>query len=190
MTALPGPVVRYLGEPRLTAGIARYGRLDLRAHQEVHGGLPALSATELVDLAADIRLHGRGGAGFLFARKVGSVLEAVHRRGLPPALVVNATEGEPPSWKDKVLLTRAPHLILDGASVAARAIGADLIVVGIADDGVGQASLLAALGERRMPVATRVVTVPHRFISGEGGALVRGINGEIPIPPGKRTRTA
>jgi NADH:ubiquinone oxidoreductase subunit F (NADH-binding)/ferredoxin len=184
------PVVRCLGEPRLTAGFAAFGRLDLRAHQQVHGGLRMLNCAELVALTADIQLHGRGGGGFPFASKVSAVLEAVDRRGLPPALVVNATEGEPPSWKDKVLLTRAPHLILDGAAVAARAIGAELIVVGIADDGVGQPSLLAALSERRMPASTRVVTVPHRFISGEGGALVRGINGEIPIPPGQRGRTS
>jgi NADH:ubiquinone oxidoreductase subunit F (NADH-binding)/ferredoxin len=184
------PVVRHIGTPRLTAGFSQYDRLDLRAHHEVHGGLRALSAAELVELAATIRLHGRGGAGFPFARKVSSVLEACGRRGLPPVIVVNATEGEPPSWKDKALLTRAPHLILDGAAVAARAIGAELIVVGVADDGVGEPSLLAALEERRMAVTTRVVSVPHRFISGEGGALVRGINGEIPIPPGQRGRTS
>ncbi len=37
---------------------------------------------------------------------------------------------------------------------------------------------------------TRVVTVPHRFISGEGGALVRGINGQTPIPPGRKIRAS
>ena len=184
------PPVRHLGTPRLTAGLDDYGRLDLRAHHEVHGGLRALSAAELVELAGSIRLHGRGGAGFPFARKVAAVLAAADRRALPTTVVVNATEGEPPSWKDKALLTRAPHLVLDGAAAAARAIGAQLLVVGIADDGVGQASLLAALAERRMAVPTRVVSVPHRFISGEGGALVRGINGELPIPPGKRGSTS
>ncbi len=189
MTASGVPVVRHLGTPRLTAGFGAYARLDLRAHHEVHGGLRTLSAGELSGLAADIRLHGRGGAGFPFARKVSAVLEACGRRGLAPVVVVNATEGEPPSWKDKVLLTRAPHLILDGAAVAAHAIGADLIVVGVADDGIGAPSLLAALDERRMTAPARVVTVPHRFISGEGGALVRGINGDIPIPPGQRGRT-
>ena len=60
------------------------------------------------------------------------------------------------------------------------------IVVGVADDGIGIASLLDALHERRMPVSPAWSTVPHRFISGEGGALIRGINGEIPIPPGQR----
>jgi ferredoxin len=41
-----------------------------------------------------------------------------------------------------------------------------------------------------MPVPTRIVTVPHRFISGEGGALVRGINGEANIPPGVKVRAS
>jgi NADH:ubiquinone oxidoreductase subunit F (NADH-binding)/ferredoxin len=118
------------------------------------------------------------------------VLDSAVRQDADTAVVVNATEGEPASWKDKVLLTRAPHLILDGAAIAARAIDAGSITVGVADDGVGAQSLLAALAERRMPAPTRVVTVPHRFISGEGGALIRGINGEIPIPPGRKTRAS
>jgi ferredoxin len=37
---------------------------------------------------------------------------------------------------------------------------------------------------------TRVVIVPHRFISGEAGALVRGINGEAHIPPGTKVRAS
>ena len=41
-----------------------------------------------------------------------------------------------------------------------------------------------------MPCPTRIVTVPHRFISGEGGALVRGINGEAHIPPGRKVRSS
>jgi NADH:ubiquinone oxidoreductase subunit F (NADH-binding)/ferredoxin len=117
-------------------------------------------------------------------------MDSMERRDLPAVVVVNATEGEPAAWKDKVLLTRAPHLILDGASLVARALQADEIAIGIADDGVGERSLAAALAERRMPVPTRVVTVPHRFISGEGGAMVNGINGEPHIPPGVKTRAS
>ena len=60
-----------------------------------------------------------GGAGFPFARKLRAVLESASRQDLPTVVVVNATEGEPAAWKDKVLLTRAPHLILDGAALAA-----------------------------------------------------------------------
>ncbi|HEU5107134.1 MAG TPA: NADH-ubiquinone oxidoreductase-F iron-sulfur binding region domain-containing protein [Micromonosporaceae bacterium] len=190
MTADQVPPVTSIGTPRITAGFDEYGRLDLIAHQEVHGGFAALSSGELIGLADRIELRGRGGAGFPFARKVRAVLDSCQRQDLPPVIVVNATEGEPPSWKDKAVLTRGPHLILDGAALAAAALDAEEIVIGIADDGIGGESLAAALDERRMPVATRVVTVPHRFISGEGGALVRGMNGEANIPPGRKVRSS
>jgi NADH:ubiquinone oxidoreductase subunit F (NADH-binding)/ferredoxin len=190
-TAVPGvPAVLRAGPARLTAGFDQYRRLDLRAHQSVHGPMRPLSVDELIELAERIHLLGRGGAGFPFARKVRAVVESARRRLADTVVVVNATEGEPASWKDKVLLTRAPHLILDGAAIAARALQASEIVLGVADDGIGGESLMRALAERRMPAPTRIVTMPHRFISGEGGALVRGINGEIPIPPGRKQRAS
>ncbi|MDG4832588.1 NADH-ubiquinone oxidoreductase-F iron-sulfur binding region domain-containing protein [Solwaraspora sp. WMMD1047] len=184
------PPVACFDEPRLTAGFEQFGRLDLRAHEEVHGPINPLSAASLLKLADGIELKGKGGAGFPFARKMRAVLESADKQDLPAVVVVNATEGEPASWKDKVLLTRAPHLILDGAALAAYALDAEEIVIGVADDGVGEGSLAAALSERRMPVQTGIVTVPHRFISGEGGALVRGINGEAHIPPGVKKRAS
>ncbi|GGN82060.1 oxidoreductase [Actinoplanes lobatus] len=190
MSTAQVPPVTAIGTPRITAGFDEYGRLDLLAHQEVHGGFAALSSGELIGLADRIELRGRGGAGFPFARKVRAVVDSCRRQELPPVIVVNATEGEPPSWKDKAILTRGPHLILDGAALAAAALDAEEIVIGVADDGVGQESLAAALAERKMPCPTRIVLVPHRFISGEGGALVRGINGEAHIPPGRKVRSS
>jgi NADH:ubiquinone oxidoreductase subunit F (NADH-binding)/ferredoxin len=162
----------------------------MRAHRAVHGDLRPLSLNELVGLAERMRLRGKGGAGFPFARKVRAVVESARKRDADRVVVVNATEGEPASWKDKVLLTRAPHLILDGAAVAAAALQAVEIVIGMEDSGIGFDSMIRALAERRMPAPTRLVAMPSRFISGEGGALVRGINGELPIPPGRKTRAS
>ncbi|MBO0869013.1 MAG: ferredoxin [Micromonosporaceae bacterium] len=190
MTRTGVPSVQNIGAPRLTAGFDRFHRLDLAGHRAVHGELPMLSAGDTIELADRIRLRGRGGAGFPFARKVGAVLDSATSRSAGVTVVVNATEGEPASWKDKVLLTRAPHLILDGAAIAGYALKARSIVVGVTDDGIGMPSVLAALAERRMPAPTRVVTMPHRFISGEGGALIQGINGQVPIPPGRKTRAS
>ncbi|MBO0867688.1 MAG: ferredoxin [Micromonosporaceae bacterium] len=184
------PAVHRIGPARLTAGFDRFRRLDLRAHHAVHGGLWPLTAGELVGLAEHINLRGRGGAAFPFHKKVRAVVDSARKKNTSTIVVVNATEGEPASWKDKVLLTRAPHLILDGAAVAGRALQADEIVIGVTDDGIGAESVLQALAERRMPAPTRVVLMPHRFISGEGGSLVRGINGETPIPPGIKVRAA
>ena len=65
-------------------------------------------------------LTGRGGAAFPTARKLAAVAAAPGR----PVLIGNGTEGEPASAKDKVLLAREPHLVLDGAVLAAELIGA------------------------------------------------------------------
>ncbi|MFC4150490.1 NADH-ubiquinone oxidoreductase-F iron-sulfur binding region domain-containing protein [Micromonospora mangrovi] len=184
------PPVACVGEPRLTAGFAEFGRLDLLAHEDVHGPIGPMEPVNLLRLAEAIDLKGKGGAGFPFARKLRAVLESCERQDLGAVVVVNATEGEPASWKDKVLLTRAPHLVLDGAALAAYALDAEEIVIGVADDEVGRPSLTEALSERRMPVPTTIVTVPHRFISGEGGALVNGINGLPHIPPGTKKRSS
>ena len=75
-------------------------------------------------------LAGRGGGGFPAAAK----WDAVTRSGRRPLIVVNAMEGEPASAKDRILLTCAPHLVLDGAEVAAALSGAREIVVCVADD--------------------------------------------------------
>lgn len=184
------PEVAVIGTARLTAGLDRFGRLDYAAHLAVHGPLDPLHPEAIAGLADDIQLRGRGGAGFPFARKLRAVMESVARRGGPTVVVVNASEGEPGSWKDKVLLARAPHLVLDGAALAAYGLRAQELVIGVADDGPARQSLVRALSERRMPVRTSVVAIPHRFISGEGGALVRGINGELPIPPGRKIRAS
>jgi NADH:ubiquinone oxidoreductase subunit F (NADH-binding)/ferredoxin len=188
--SIPLPAVRSIGPARLTAGLERAGRLRHHAHLQVHGPLGPLSQRTLIALAEDIRLTGRGGAGFPFARKLRAVADAVDRRTLAPVVVVNASEGEPAAWKDKVLLTRTPHLILDGAALVAWALRAEEIVLCVADDGVGEQSMLAALAERELPAPARVVRVPHRFISGEGGALVQGINGLPFIPPGIKRRAS
>jgi NADH:ubiquinone oxidoreductase subunit F (NADH-binding)/ferredoxin len=190
VTAGPVPPVAAFGQPRITAGFNWHHRLDLQAHNTVHPPLAMLDLGQLIQLADAIVLRGRGGAGFPFARKLVAVADSAQERALSPVVVVNGTEGEPAAWKDKVLLTRAPHLILDGAELAAETLAAAEIVVAVADDGVGEASMTAALAERVLPVPARLVRVPHRFISGEGGALVRGINGETPIPPGIKVRAS
>lgn len=71
-------------------------------------------------------LRGRGGGGFPTGRKLRSVSEG----GSRPVVLVNGSEGEPANAKDTLLMTRAPHLVLDGALLAAVAVGAREIVGG------------------------------------------------------------
>ena len=87
-------------------------------------------------------LRGRGGGGFPTGRK----LRAVAEGGRHPVVVANGAEGEPASQKDTALLRRAPHLVIDGATVAARAVGAEEIhFVVDRGDGAGRDALEVAL---------------------------------------------
>ncbi|SEL68533.1 NADH-quinone oxidoreductase subunit NuoF family protein [Streptacidiphilus jiangxiensis] len=186
--------VRRLGPARLSAGLDRWERLDLAAHERTHGPLPRVSQEALLALAERVDLRGRGGAAFPFARKAHAALAATQRGGQAPVLVVNATEGEPPSVKDATLLTRTPHLVLDGVSLAAAAFGAAEVVVAVAAGSPGELSVPAALDERararRDQVPTRTVCVPERFVSGESGALVRAVNGRDAVPSTRPVRAA
>ncbi|XVQ14336.1 NADH-ubiquinone oxidoreductase-F iron-sulfur binding region domain-containing protein [Spirillospora sp. CA-255316] len=186
---MTGIAVRHIGPPRLTAGLDGAARLDWDAHRRVHPEPRPLTAARLVALAEEGRLHGRGGAAFPFARKARAVADAAARRRRRPVVVVNGTEGEPGSAKDKVLLRRAPHLVLDGATLAATALGATEIVLGVTDEAAA-ASMERAVAERGLDGRARVVRLPERFITGESGALVRGINGRRPVPPGRKVRAS
>ncbi|MEX2981592.1 NADH-ubiquinone oxidoreductase-F iron-sulfur binding region domain-containing protein [Streptomyces sp. C36] len=194
--ALPElPHVLTLGLPRLTAGFETAERLDRRAHLAVHGTAPRLTEDELTRLAEAVALRGRGGAGFPFARKLRATGTAARRRGERPAVVVNGCEGEPACRKDAVLLRRAPHLVLDGALLAAEALGAASLVVGVTRP-AAEASVREALAERGLTdrrgraLRARVVRVPERMVSGESSALLRALGGGPALPPGRRARAS
>ncbi|HYA08779.1 MAG TPA: NADH-ubiquinone oxidoreductase-F iron-sulfur binding region domain-containing protein, partial [Gaiellaceae bacterium] len=168
--------------PRLLAGARSDGRpVTLDAHLRRYGALPALRGRALVDAVAAGGLRGRGGAGFPTARK----LEAVASRRGRAVVVANGAEGEPPSGKDKVLLAYLPHLVLDGAVLAARAVGAHEAIVAV--DRVTHDVVAYAIAERKRArldggVSLRAARVPERFVSGEETALVQFLNGGPALP--------
>ena len=133
-------------------------------------------------------LRGRGGAGFPTGRKLRTVADGSRH----PIVVANGAEGEPASRKDRALMQHAPHLVIDGASVAARAVGAEEIhFVVDRGDQAGQASLDAALrrGPARCHARTRGAStvVPSRYVAGEESATVNFLNGgeakPVSVPP-------
>jgi NADH:ubiquinone oxidoreductase subunit F (NADH-binding)/ferredoxin len=187
----PVPPVIRIGQARVTAGLDRHSRLDLAAHRAEFGGRPALTASDLIRFAAEVDLRGRGGAGFPVARKLRAVQAAARLGRRKPVVVVNAAEGEPGSAKDTMLLSRSPHLVLDGAAIAAAALNAREIVVAVAGDGQHVQSVSDAVAaDAAIRGITRVVSVPDRFVSGESGALVSALNGKSALPPGRSVRTS
>ncbi len=164
------------GRPTLLSGWRASGRSDLAAHVAHYGPLPPLHGDfprRLVAAVEAAGLVGKGGAGFPSAIK----LQSLPRTRSRPTLVVNAMEGEPASAKDHVLLSLLPHLVLDGAQLAAVAVGARQVVVCVADDRDELAAGVAtAVAERQrtsqLPVPTTVARPPGRYVGGEESALV------------------
>ena len=100
---------------------------DLAGYRSV-GGYSALSSTlrdstpeQLIDLVKEAKLRGRGGAGFPTGVKWSFV-----PKGSANAkwLLCNADEGEPGTFKDRIIMEQTPHLLLEGMILAAYAIGA------------------------------------------------------------------
>jgi NADH:ubiquinone oxidoreductase subunit F (NADH-binding) len=176
------------GPPGLLAEIGPGGTTSLPEHRGRYPQPPPVSGsiprTELIDLVRASGLGGRGGAGF----PTGEKLLAVARRPGPRVVVVNASEGEPASAKDRLLLTRLPHLVLDGALLAAAAVGAQTVVVAV--DRAHTAAVEAvrkAIVERRPErdaVDLRLAATPTRYVAGESSALVRWLDGGPAKPTG------
>jgi len=175
--------------PRLLAGIPARGAMALDAHLAVHGPLPAegrrgrRTESPLIERIERAGLRGYGGAGFPTARKMRAVAGA-HRRAV---VVVNATEGEPASRKDRTLCQALPHLVLDGGQLAARAVGAnELIVCACESMSAGIESIAAAIEERSglagEDVRAQLVAVPDGYVAGQETALVNHLNGGPPVP--------
>jgi len=104
--------------------------------------------TEIIDLVERAGLRGRGGAGFPTAVKMRTVAKGRGR----PVVLANGTEGEPASYKDKLLLTHQPHRVLDGALLAAAAVGAGRVVIGVEESAPrrsGRCAVPSPSGRRR-----------------------------------------
>ena len=173
-TALPGSLPRLLppGPVSLAGHLARYGPPPS----------PGLTGRQRRELLAEVErsgLTGRGGAGFPTARKMAAVAA-----GRDAVVVANGTEGEPASAKDKVLLARSPHLVLDGLALAAEIVGARRAVI-VAHRSVREivaesAAVRAASGLDR--VRLTVIAAADGFVAGEATAVVHWIERGIPAP--------
>ena len=150
----------------------------LSSHLERLGPRPLVGPALIADLK-ESQLRGRGGARFPAATK----WEAVRSRSRGKAVVLaNGAEGEPASFKDRLLMTLRPHLVLDGAEEAAAAVGAERIVFYVNrsfED--ARVALQQALQERRRArLQTRpvdLVSPPPRYVAGEETAAVNFVNG-------------
>jgi NADH:ubiquinone oxidoreductase subunit F (NADH-binding) len=136
-------------------------------------------------------LRGRGGAGFPTGTKWRTVAGFASDT-VPATVVVNGAEGEPGTFKDRTLLRRTPYAVIEGAVIAASAVGADRIVLAIKETFTEErARLEAALAEIRADtdwfasgnaVNVGVVAGPGDYLFGEETGLLEVLDGRPPFP--------
>ena len=168
------------GLPRLLAGFdAAGGAMTLGAHERPTGRCrPEARRADRRGRRSGLR--GRGGADFPTARKLQTLADA--RR--VSAVVVNGSETEPASRKDRTLLQRAPHLVLDGALLAAQAIGARTVIIKVGDGAAGTiASLEGAIAVRDSgKIEISMSRGPQGYVTGEESAVMAHLNGGPSLP--------
>jgi NADH-quinone oxidoreductase subunit F len=162
---------------------------------EARGGYQALrkalemSPEELVELVKASGLQGRGGAGFSAGMKWSFMPRDTDK---PRYLVCNADESEPGSFKDRILMERGAHQLLEGILIAAWATGAEKTFVYVRGEyafparqierAVSEARARGLLGDRILRRDFRHDVVIHRgagaYICGEETGLLESLEGK------------
>jgi NADH:ubiquinone oxidoreductase subunit F (NADH-binding) len=158
--------------------LARFGRLPLREFAGSSG------RQRLIETVAAADLRGRGGAAFPTGRKLAAVAAGRGRS----VVVGNGCEGEPSSRKDRILAEYAPHLVIDGALLAAHATGADEVYLCMHREAPTFGRMAKAAGQHSTKVRIRIVGVPGGFVASEESALVNYLDNDDARPTSKPPR--
>jgi len=179
----------------LLAGADERDLTQLAEYQAIGGyrGVEQARAMTSDDLIAELEkatLRGRGGAGFPMGRKA-SLID--RRSSKPKYLVVNADESEPGAFKDREVIGRVPHRLIEGCLIAAHAIESTDVFIYIRGEYLAEYEILAAAVEqaREAGIFGDVRVTVHRgagaYICGEETALLESLEGKRgqprPRPP-------
>ncbi|HKH13510.1 MAG TPA: NADH-quinone oxidoreductase subunit NuoF [Solirubrobacterales bacterium] len=176
---------RRIDEPGL-ASIETYRRLG--GYRMLERALKELEPEELLSTLEDSGLRGRGGAGFSMGKKA----SFLPRGDMDKFLCCNADESEPGAFKDRELMQKNPHQLIEGVVIAAIAAGAGWAFIfirgeyaemaDILDRAVEEAYEAGYLGENILDTGCRVELVVHRgagaYICGEETALLDSLEGK------------
>jgi formate dehydrogenase len=163
------------------------GHIDYDAYRAAGGYTLAAScmkgertASDVIALMEDSGLRGLGGAGFPAGRK----WKIVAAEPAPRLMAINIDEGEPGTFKDRYYLERDPHRFLEGAIIAAWAVGIDAVYIYLRDEYHGCRAIL----ERELEAlrANPPCAIPMfelrrgagAYICGEESAMIESIEGK------------
>jgi NADH-quinone oxidoreductase subunit F len=172
-------------EPGL-ASIEAYRRRD--GYRSLERAVRDLEPEELLGVLEESGLRGRGGAGFSMGKKA----SFLPRGEMSKYLCCNADESEPGAFKDRELMQKNPHQLIEGIAIAALAAGAGwgfvfirgeyAAVADVLERAVAEAYEAGYLGESILGTGHRVEVVVHRgagaYICGEETALLDALEGK------------
>jgi NADH-quinone oxidoreductase subunit F len=176
---------RHIDEPGL-ADIDTYRRFG--GYRAAEKAFTRMEPEEVLSELENSGLRGRGGAGFSMGKKA----SFLPRGDMDKYLCCNADESEPGAFKDRELIHKNPHQLIEGIAIGALAAGANRCFVyirgeyaefaDILERAVGQAYDAGYLGERPYGTGHQVEVVVHRgagaYICGEETALLDSLEGK------------
>src|SRR5580765_3858736 len=153
----------------------------------------SMKPEEVIAHVKDSGLRGRGGAGFPTGMKWTFLGK---NTGKPAYLCVNADEGEPGTFKDREILRRDPHMLLEGTAIASYALGVKTAYVYLRGEFMKEGDLLLSsieaakkknyLGKRIFGYDFDLEIVIHMgagaYICGEETALIESLEGKKGLP--------
>jgi formate dehydrogenase len=163
------------------------GHIDYAAYRAAGGYALAAAcvngqraATDVIAIMENSGLRGLGGAGFPAGRK----WKIVAAEPAPRLMAINIDEGEPGTFKDRYYLERDPHRFLEGALIAAWAVGIDAVYIYLRDEYHGCRAIL----ERELAALTAhpPCKIPEfhlrrgagAYVCGEESAMIESIEGK------------
>jgi NADH-quinone oxidoreductase subunit F len=176
---------RKIDEPGL-ASIDTYRKLG--GYRSIEKAYKQMTSEEVLKELEDSGLRGRGGAAFSMGKKA----SFLPRGDMDKYLCCNADESEPGAFKDRELMQKNPHQLIEGIIIAARAAGANRCFIYIRGEYDLQGDILEAavdeayeagfLGEDVLGTGEQVELVVHRgagaYICGEETALLDSLEGK------------
>jgi NADH-quinone oxidoreductase subunit F len=179
--------------PVLLDGTDRADLTQIAAYREAGGYAQlararAIEPAQVLDEIIKSNIRGRGGAGFPMGRKASFLAKDT---GKPVYLVVNADESEPGTFKDREIMQKVPHRLLEGCLITAHAIGSQNVFIYIRGEYLAEFEIIRdALDQvREAGLLGGVTIVLHRgagaYICGEETALLESLEGKRGQPRSK-----
>jgi len=177
-----GAVRHTMSDPAVTPG-----HIDYAAYRAAGGYRlaeacvsGARNAADVIALMEESGLRGLGGAGFPAGRK----WKIVSAEPAPRLMAINIDEGEPGTFKDRYYLERDPHRFLEGAIIAAWAVGIEGVYIYLRDEYHGCREILGReLADLQRDPPCAIPTFHLRrgagaYICGEESAMINSIEGK------------